>query len=369
MSLSFRNSARLRGMAAAAAAGFVAIFVLLAATPTVVVAPLPVSIRASDRHIRYIGRFDLRDPAGPRCAWTGSAAVVRFHGTALNVRLADTSDDFYEVVLDGAPTGVLACQPGDNLYNVVMDLPDAVHTVMLFKRTEPMVGSTQFLEFQINSGARLLGAPRAPRHRLETIGDSITAAYGNEGTPDEHFDPETENGYQSYGAIAARLLKADLECIARSGIKLWPDNSMVDLYDLALPDDPSSRFDDGSWRPDVIVLNLGTNDFFPRNPDRAGWTAACEQFVAKLRRQSPKAAIYLALGPMITGEPKATLRQYLQAVLVERHAQGDKQVRFIEFPTLDPLRGCGADGHPNIKTQEEMGETLAAAISADLHWR
>ncbi len=71
------------------------------------------------------------------------------------------------------------------------------------------------------------------------IGDSISCGYGNEGkSQNEHFSPDTENARDAYGAIAARRLGADYACVAWSGRKMWPDNTVPEIYDRALPQDP-----------------------------------------------------------------------------------------------------------------------------------
>ncbi|MBI3857212.1 MAG: hypothetical protein HY293_16115 [Planctomycetes bacterium] len=71
-------------------------------------APLPAEVAPKDPNLRLIGRFDLRDPAGPRCAWAGSSVQLKFKGTALNVSLKSSGADQFQVVVDGAPASVLA---------------------------------------------------------------------------------------------------------------------------------------------------------------------------------------------------------------------------------------------------------------------
>jgi len=65
--------------------------------------PLPVAAGPRDPAIRLIGRFDDRDPAGPRMAWAGSTIAVKFSGTALNVLLKTSGLDQFQVILDGTP--------------------------------------------------------------------------------------------------------------------------------------------------------------------------------------------------------------------------------------------------------------------------
>src|SRR5687767_91750 len=40
--------------------------------------------------IRYVGRFDTSDPAGPKVAWPGARVIVRFSGTEVKVKTTQT---------------------------------------------------------------------------------------------------------------------------------------------------------------------------------------------------------------------------------------------------------------------------------------
>jgi lysophospholipase L1-like esterase len=337
--------------------------------------PLPTSVPATDKRIHYIGRFDTSDPDGPRCEWPASEVEVNFHGTALNVVINEEGEDRYEVVIDGWPLAVLPIHNGKHVYSVASGLPALNHSLSLFKRTEASFGRTQFVEFQINDGDHLNNPGHYTRRRIEAVGDSITTGYGNEGTPNEKGTIDNEDCYLSYGAIAARFLKADYHCIAWSGKKLWPDNDMPSITGLTLPKDASIHWDASNWVPQVIIVNLGSNDFYPDNPDKTGWVNACMAFLQTLRTQDPKAMMYLTLGPMMsdTDPPGhhalSTLRDYLNTVVAQRQALGDKRIRLLEFEQEDPATGVGAEQHPNIETHEEMAERLDAAIQSDLRWK
>lgn len=338
-------------------------------------AALPVQLTPIDPYIRYLGRFDLSDANGPRCAWSASTVELRFQGDALNMVVDDTGNDRYQVVVDGWPRSVINISTDHHLYSVVSGLPPGRHVVQIFKRTEAMVGTTQFLGFQLSAGGHLLSAPAPPKRRLLVIGDSISTGYGNEAQPTDGFSADTENAYLSYGAIAARLLHADYQCIAWSGRKLWPDNDIPSIFDEIIPDDSSDQWDERLWRPNVILINLGSNDVEPSMPDKTSWVDAYNKFILHLRATAPRALIYVALGPMLSdadpqGQHQLTsMRIYLQSVVDLRRSLGDRRVRFLEFPQEDPVTGVGALQHPNIKTHEEMAEELAAAIHTDLKWR
>jgi len=324
---------------------------------------------------RYIGRFDTKDAAGPRCAWSGSSIVARFEGTALNAKLKGNKD-LVQVIVDGKPTLALTLTKEQTVYRVANELGDGTHTVELFKRTEAMVGTIEFLGFELQAGKKLLDPPARAPHRIELIGDSITCGYGNEDDKKEnHFAPLTENNYMAYGAVAARDLQAEYMCIAWSGRKMWPDNTIPEIYGRTLPGDAQSRWEFSAWDPQVIVINLGTNDFGKGNPDEKGWTDGYKAFVKTLRVRYPAAAIYCAVGSMMSDswppEKKAlsTIRGYLTRMIDELSKAGDKNIRYLEFAPQDiNANGVGADWHPNVKTNRIMADTLVAAVKKDLGW-
>ncbi|MGC4042986.1 MAG: SGNH/GDSL hydrolase family protein [Armatimonas sp.] len=341
-------------------------------------APLPVAVSATDSRIRYIGRFDRRDKNGPRCAWSASAVQLKFVGTALNVGLNESGGDELQIVIDGKPTDVLKPQKGPGWYTVAENLPKGEHTALLMKRTEAGVGTTQFLGFQLEAGARLLSLPKRPRHRIEVIGDSITCGYGNEGADrNQHFKPATENAYLTYGAIAARNLDAEYVGIAWSGRTMYPSFTIPEIYDLALPSDPASAWDFRLWAPEVVVINLGTNDFGGKaNPEQKPWSDAYKAFLARLHKVYPKSTtIYLATGPMMSdGWPPnrkalSTLKGYLNQIAADQKQAGDTRIRTIDFAMQEEKNGIGSDWHPSVRTHEIMAAHLTETLRRDLNWK
>ena len=339
-------------------------------------AALPVVIAATNRNVREVGRFDARDAVGPRCQWTASEVALRFRGAELNAKIGDTSgNDRLQIVVDGRPTRVLALEKDLHLYRIATGLSGGEHTVSLFKRTEAFVGIVQYQEFQLSAGGKLL-PPKPAKRRIEVIGDSISCGYGDEGAnQNEHFTPATENGYLTYGAIAARKFGADFLDIAWSGRKMWPDNTIPEIYDLALPFDKDSAWNFSRQVPDAVLINMATNDFGRENPDETGWTNAYKAFLARVRKNYPKAVIYCAIGSMMNdGYPPGhhaltTVRAYLTKLVAQENRGGDAKVRLLEFETQDGKNGIGSDYHPNVKTHEIMAEKFRAALEKDLGWK
>jgi lysophospholipase L1-like esterase len=337
--------------------------------------PLPVEIGPKDPGIRLTGRYDNRDAAGPRMAWAGSLISVRFEGTAINVLLKTTGGDQFQVIVDGAPTSVLALTKETTLYRAASALSDKEHTLELFKRTEPLVGQVQLLGFQLEKGRRLLPNPSKVTRRIEFVGDSITCGYGNEAAKEtEHFAPNTENNYQAYGAMTARDLKAEYVAVAWSGKWLFGNNAIPLLYDLALPNDPQSKWDFSQWTAQAVVVNLGTNDFGPRNPTEQEWQDAYKGFIAVLRKNYPQCHVFCAVGSMMSDsypqgrKALSTIRQYTTGLVEAQKKAGDKKIHYVEFDPQDMKNGIGADWHPSVKTHRLMADRLSAAVKKELGW-
>jgi len=334
--------------------------------------PLPVQIAMNDSNLHFMGRWDMSNVSGMDCSWSGSAVAIHFHGTAINAQLI-LGNNRFEVVVDGVPTKVLVGPAG--LYSLASGLSDADHTVQLFKDTEAFVGTAKFSGFQLSQGGTILPYP-IPAHRIEVIGDSISCGYGNEATdPKQRFSPATENAYWSYGAVAARAFGADYTCIAWSGKKLWPDNTVVSLYDRVLPTQPEPVWKFDAPKPDAVLINLCTNDFAPGNPNEEGWTKAYHVFIDQVRKNYPDVTIYLALGSMMSDQwppgrnALSTARSYIQRVVTECNSAGDSKVHFLEFaPQNAAVNGLGADYHPSVKTDQVMAQTFIDALKKDLGW-
>ena len=324
--------------------------------------------------VRFVGRVDQSDPAGPRFAWSGAGVVARFSGTSVGVKLSGGQE--FTVVLDGMERPKIA--PGSGTTEIANGLSAGEHTIELYRRTEASLGESQFLGFELGGG-QLLSAPAPANRRLEVVGDSITCGYGNEGANmDCPFTPGTENHYLSYAAIAARKLGAELHTVAWSGKGLicnYGDdaNSCTDplpaYYDRSLPARAESRFDFSQFQPDVVVVNLGTNDFSTdSDPEPADFEAAYLAFLARLRALHADAFLLLTIGPMLSGAELANVRQYITNVVRSRNDAGDHKVKSFEFEPQLASDGYGCDWHPSRATHEKMALTLETVLKSTLDW-
>ena len=320
--------------------------------------------------VKLVGRFDTSEPGALRFAWPGSMIAARFKGTAVSVRLKDEGRNLFEVIVDGEPKTILKTDHTKESYALAEGLPDGVHDVAIYKRTEAKVGEVSFLGFDVQ-GTMLPPPPQADR-RIELIGDSITAGYGNEGPGAVcTFNPVEENQYLTYGALAARALGAEHVTVAWSGKTI---GEMTDYWERTLPNRPESLWDFKSWTPQLVVMNVGTNNFATYDPGETRYVRIYSNLFDRVRKAYPQAFIMCLLGPMLTdvypeGKKNLTLaRKYMKATMEKIKASGESNFEYVELPEQKHSDGLGCGFHPSLKTHKLMSDRLTAMLKERMGW-
>lgn len=333
------------------------------------VTPTPVGTTPG---ILYNGRFDFSDLQGPKCAWSGSNVELNFYGTEASVTIKSTGENWFQAIVDGNVLSPFMVNSTSTI-NLVNGLPNGNHKLVLWKRTEASQGEVQFLGFNFGQG-KLLAPPAPLERKIEFIGDSITCAYGNEGTSRyQNFTPKNENSYLSYAAITARSLNASANIIAWSGIGLTMNYGgaggplIQDRYPLTLPQS-GVQWDFKSYIPQVVVINLGTNDFSTITPDKTKFITNYNNLVAKVRTNYPDAHIFCTVGPMLWGTGLESCRSYVTEVVNGFKSKGDLKVHFVEYPGQSESNGYGEDWHPSLITHQLMADQLTSEIKSKLGW-
>lgn len=236
----------------------------------------------------------------------------------------------------------------------------------------------------------------AGKLKIELIGDSITSGEGLFGYPGlitEDLWFFTSQPELHYGTYIARQLDADLRIVTQAGWGVYigynnmPSYNIPSIYEqvCGAMASPSARsrgcadsYDFRSWQPDIIIVNLGTNDAAafanpgftdpetgrlwkmrtnrngtPNEEDLLKIEEAALFFLHTLRRCNPGARILWCYG-MMGHEMEATLQK---AVL----RSGDPKTTYVSLP--DTLPGeFGSVDHPGIPSHKKTADTLLAAI-------
>ena len=326
--------------------------------------------------------------------WSCATIEFVFHGTQLNADLRALCGQEFE----GPPGPDTPCRPTWPRLAVFFDEEDTparvfdiaspdeswllwqstaaeTHRIRLTKLTE---NNKSFLGLKaLSMEGELLGAEKRSGKTLELVGDSITCGYGNlVKDPQRHFYSVDEDGWQSYGAIAARSLGLEWNCVSISGItgvkhtgwmlpyameELYAYTDRIGQEKLGLA---AEAWDFAAHPKDYVVLNLGTNDcyaiqFSPDHEELERFPAAYRGFLREVRRlNGPATHIVCALGSM----NYFLWHDIAEAVDRYRRESGDERVHLLRFSPMHPFDGAGADGHPSLDTHRKMAAELAALL-------
>ncbi|QNP71291.1 SGNH/GDSL hydrolase family protein [Streptomyces roseirectus] len=366
-----------RTLVTAAAAGLVA----SVATPSVAT---PSRANAAPARYRTVGRTAPAADGFVQFTWPGVYFEARFRGSGVGVVLDDAVND-YDVQIDGVTARTVVTPGRATVW--VDGLADAVHRVRLVKRTESPWAVGKFGGFVAAPGGALLPGPR-PRHRqIEFIGDSFTAGYGNvSGVRDcsgiGGVDRNT-NADLSFAALTARALGADHQNNAFSGRGMVrnyagtsPGTDYRTYYDRALLNvDGDVWHRPPTWRPQLIVVGLGINDFStPLHPGEAwateaellaAYETAYHGFLDRLRaRYGPRPHIVVSSTRVST----VPYRETVERITRTRSTQGDHRVHHWYYgdAALD-LLAC--DWHPSLQDHRLLSGLLLDRVSTlRLRW-
>ncbi|WP_234310602.1 SGNH/GDSL hydrolase family protein [Streptomyces sp. NRRL S-474] len=305
-------------------------------------------------------------------SWPGVYFEGRIRGTRVGIVLDDPAAD-YDVQVDGATIATLVT-PGKTTH-WVKGLPDGVHTVRLVKRNDTPWSTSAFGGFVAAPGGAVLPRPAARSRQIEFVGDSLAAGYGNLSASrdcDGEQVKRTTNADAGFGALTARRLRADYQINAYSGLGMvrnynggTPDVSYRTFYDRALLNVPGDVWrNPGTWRPGLVVVHLGTNDFStPLNPGEpwtdetlaAAYRSAYSDFVQKLRtRYGPRTTI-LAVGA-------GPFAGHVEQVVQERTDAGDRRVRYWRLDDTG-LDYTGCHWHYSSRDHRLLADRLTSFVA------
>lgn len=298
-----------------------------------------------------------RVTADGRFGWPGVYFEGRFKGTSVTVSV-EAGEDHLAVLIDGVERAVLR-KPG-KVQRRFDGLADGEHVIRVEKLTESQSGYSRMI------GITTSGTPLAPpvhARRVEFIGDSHSAGYGDTATVRDCTGEQvhdTTDTQRAFGPLLAKRWDADYRVIAFSGrgvVRNYaggnPGETLPVLYARAIPGEPAPAVQDG-WKPQLIVINLGTNDF--STPVHAGeawkddaalhadYRAKYVTFVRKLQGSNPAARFLLMGAPAFIADVRAVAAATGATV--------------VAVPQLE-FTACHF--HPSLKDQQTMAALVEDA--------
>jgi len=279
--------------------------------------------------------------------------------------------DYYNVFVDGRQTAVVTATGADTTIVLADSLPKGIHTLLVQKRTEGEQGRTTL--YGIESDAPLLAAPEAPARHIEFIGDSHTCGYGTEGlSAEEQFTPQTENCDLAWGCIVARYFGAEYTLIAHSGqgiVRNWGDEkevsdcTMRERMRRTLDMEESPAWDGSAYRPDIVVIKLGSNDF------STGIAPAEKPFNDSYARAIDYLRSIWGQVPILCVAPSdnTVVLRYLEQLIAERQ---DANLHFTAIlPGVTNWDSdMGANYHPNHHGHRKLAMSVIPYIATITGW-
>jgi len=327
------------------------------------------------------GRCVRTDAGALRLGFPGVTLHLRGHGARFAMRVNASSDGVYfDVQTDGAEPVRLRCHAGEGDYVLLESAAAGDHRWEITRRSESWQGTCEILGFTLADGGQLLPPDPLPERKLMFIGDSITCGAATDIRPGDPLqghtahEEQTSNARLTFGKILARRLRAQCHLVSYGGrgvIRDWQGLRTIrnapQFYELALPDDPTVPWNAADYVPDAIVICLGTNDFNQGVPDENEFVNAYVEFVRKVRRDAPRAQVFLADSPIVFDAPgqvpkRAVLHAYLLEV-VEKINRPDVR--------LAPVRhyvGVPNNGHPAREDHKAIANELEPLLRQALQW-
>ncbi|WP_443750791.1 GDSL-type esterase/lipase family protein [Asticcacaulis solisilvae] len=306
-----------------------------------------------------------------RHQWPGIYWEAGFSGRTLWIDFYDTYNRF-RLIVDGKPFAIIDKPAGP--YRISLNTAGK-HTVRLEKMTESQDYAGTFSGFAAPR-AKVWPTPARAR-QIEFVGDSGVVGYGDMSETRDCTDEEHRvrtDVHAAWGPLTAKHFNADYEVNAFSGfgvVRAYGGNfpkapPLPELYKYALFEgDPRPPVDDSQWHPQIIVIELGGNDFSaPVKPGerwatddalKADFEASYVAFVKRLQAADPGVFVLLAevQGPKV--------REEVEKVAGLLRAEGNTRVDTFHVQDFE-LKGC--DWHFDAADHQRISQALIGYIDA-----
>lgn len=345
---------------------------------------------AEEQYVKMLGRTHNENGI----LWLAhSASGVEFtvKGTQCSVKIvgdsmisAEDNQARFAAYVDGERVVDEMITQSEVTYDVFTYDEEKEVTVRLMKISEAANSILGIDEITVTSEEDI--APTEEKElKIEFIGDSITCGYGvDDEDRNHHFSTKTEDATKAYAYKTAELLDADYSLVSYSGHgivsgyttqgKKVAAQQLPNKYEcLAISSGTGYNgfnaagvdWDFSRFVPDIIVINLGTNDNSYTGKDEElikEYSDGYVKFLEKVRKNNADAHIICAFGVM-----GADLYDAICTAAENYTAEtGDTNISTLRLSTQDGSTGYAADWHPTAATHDIAASELADYISTTI---
>ena len=297
--------------------------------------------------------------------WAGSCLEFVFTGEELHLTFDagfTEMEPWILIEMNGAPLLRMPLARGGNELCLFRGMTGGIpKRIRVFKETQPITGDPRHrltVTGLHGSGGELLPVPKKELF-LEFIGDSLTSGEGVIGAPEEtDWVSPFFSASRTWARLTADLAGADFRAVSQSGWGVCSGWDGDTAHTLPRWYQETQALRKQGPEPDVIFINLGTNDANaiqsgagPVGPD--GFEEGALAFLKQLRAEHPAAKLVWVYG-MINGP--LHLQPYL-----ERAVQRFGDAWYLPLPEVTP-ETMGSRMHPGSACHRQAAETAAAFL-------
>lgn len=309
-----------------------------------------------DANLLYVGRWDRSNASAPRSYWGGAYIRTGFTGSSLSVKLGKAVD--LAVFIDNQPAVIK--RGANGTVSLASGLAAGNHTIKLVARFQS--DEILFQGFVLSGGAKTLPAEPS-KGLIEFVGNSITSG-----------SLTTNGNISAFAWLTGEALGVDRTAISFPGITLTAGYSYtfggaptigheVQYFKLTTPPLYPSKtpanntdWDFSRYTPDLVVLNIGTNDRLVPVPS-ATFKASYIKTLKAIRAKLPKTRIFVMrpYGGHFATEIEAAYKEVANA--------GDTKLHFINTTGWLVASDYVSDGlHPSDAGQIKVSAKLAQVL-------
>lgn len=330
-------------------------------------------------------------------ALSGAGAVFLFEGKQLSITIYGSNNALvpdndicyarFAILVNGVRVVDDIMDTGQKTYQVIDAVQSKRVEVQIMKLSESAMSAIGIGPLECDREAGISPVPKKARS-IEFIGDSITCGYGVDDLDLSHtFSTQTEDVTKAYAYKTAMLLDADYSMFSCSGygiisgytgdpqirgaeelIPPYYESQCFSRDDFGRAGRPANiPWDFSGYQPQVVVINLGTNDdSFCKDTQwkQEEYRQKYVEFLKVVRKHNPKAELFCVLG-LMGDNLYSKVCQVREDFIMQT---GDKHIHTVHIPEQDAEAGYVIDYHPLPQAHTMAAEVVAAAIREQMGW-
>jgi hypothetical protein len=335
-------------------------------------------ITPSKSFISSKGRVVFTD-SGSYFSWPGTGIEFEFEGDSIGFEFLERSS-YLALDVDSDTSIVIKAEEGIRT-QYFHGFGPGKHTAFFRRRSED-TGPGAFVKSIFVEDTTTLTKTALEDRNLLVIGDSFGVGYGNLSLSQSCNGAEIgerTDSQKSYATLLQDSAKTEVSSITYSGLGMvrnYAGNAVgtnASTYFLRdIVGDANSLHDFTNDSTDVIIIELGTNDF--STALKAGeqwadiydlwndWAKTAHQMIDTLRVLQAKAAPVLMITPGSASNPQ---RHIIKKVVEAQNKAGYSNVHYLE---LGSIKFGGCQWHPTVSEHEQWAGEINYVLDSLKLW-